>query len=70
MIVEGTASIHCKETSAGRGQKVRTDLKWYVHKGVKKNSANVHEKTLKDMSLYMQLACNFSLQFFSSFLIG
>ena len=38
-----------------------------MHKGVKKNSANVHEKTLKDMSLYMQLACNFSLQFFFIF---
>ena len=56
----GTASTHCKGASAGRGQKVRTELKWYVHKGGEKNSANVHEKTLQDVSLYMQLACNFS----------
>ena len=56
----GTASIHCKGASAGRGQKVRTELKWYVYKDSEKNLANVHEKTLKDMSLYMQLACNFS----------
>ena len=49
-----------REAPAGRGQKVRTDLKWYVHKGGEKNSANVHEKTLKDISLYMQLAYNFS----------